>query len=205
MKEPWREQWLAPSRRETPPSANPAARCEASTTGSGLDGVAALAVLALGGRHRQAHLLAQRSRTGIPAPNAAASRSLSSAPWLLRRPAASAVPGSWSVLLPSRPSGFAAGLGFFAPLGAFLAGVAFLADFAFFGATWAPCFAARGLFVGFRLRFRRRGWGAAGFFCNRCIHVFSFGGDHRGQDIDHSGRPRKQVNSAGRSRWFGND
>jgi hypothetical protein len=55
-----------------------------------------------------------------------------------------------------------------------------------------------GLFVRFRLVARRCGVGGAGFFCDRCIHfVFSFGGDYRGHDMDHSAAPEKQVNSVG--------
>ena len=49
-------------KRATPPGSRPAARGEREGCGLGFDGVAALPVLALGGRHRQAHLLAYRPR-----------------------------------------------------------------------------------------------------------------------------------------------
>ena len=49
------------ARRETPPSTIPAAHFGANTSGSGLDRVAALPILALGGRDRQPHLLANRA------------------------------------------------------------------------------------------------------------------------------------------------
>lgn len=51
--------WL--SKRETPPSGYPAARCEGMVVGSGFDGVAALPILSLGGRDGLAHFLADRS------------------------------------------------------------------------------------------------------------------------------------------------
>jgi hypothetical protein len=60
------------------------------------------------------------------------------------------------------------------------------------GALWRDT----GLFGGFWLLARRWGWGAAVFFCNRCIHVFSFCGSHRDHDMDHSDAPGKQGNSA---------
>src|SRR5580698_4261921 len=50
------------SERETPPSMNPAARLERQLCGSGFHGIAALAVVALGGLDGQAHLLADRAR-----------------------------------------------------------------------------------------------------------------------------------------------
>ncbi len=46
-------------RRETPPGANPAARMDREGPESALDGVAAVAVLALGGRNGQPQLLTQ--------------------------------------------------------------------------------------------------------------------------------------------------
>src|ERR1700676_5368110 len=48
-------------KRETPPSRYPAARCEEQLSRSGFDGVAALPILAFGGRDREAHLLANRA------------------------------------------------------------------------------------------------------------------------------------------------
>ena len=46
-------------RQETPPGANPAARCEQERRESALDGVAPLTFLALGGRNGQPQLLTQ--------------------------------------------------------------------------------------------------------------------------------------------------
>ena len=47
--------------RETPPGRNPAARVVIERRVSGFDGVSALAILGLGGRHSQSHLLADRT------------------------------------------------------------------------------------------------------------------------------------------------
>ena len=122
---------IQPPRRKKPPSANPAAWFETNTTGSGLDGVAALSVLALGGRDGQSHLLAdgpgQEPSHGMRLPAGGFHQFL----------------GCYA----ARPLqqfedlvGFAAlagALRFLAPLGAFFAGVAFLPDLAFFFATCA--------------------------------------------------------------------
>src|SRR5439155_3348501 len=48
--------------RKTPPNVNPAARLVAVRSASGFHGIAALAVLALGGGDGQAHLLSDRAR-----------------------------------------------------------------------------------------------------------------------------------------------
>jgi hypothetical protein len=53
---------VAHPERKTPPGVNPAARCERKGSVSGFDGVAALSVLALGGRNGQAHFLPYGSR-----------------------------------------------------------------------------------------------------------------------------------------------
>jgi hypothetical protein len=57
----------------------------------------------------------------------------------------------------------------------------------------ATC-ASVGLFGGFRLR-SRSGWGGFGFWC-RCHDLFSFRGDRRGHDMDHSGAQQMQADSA---------
>ena len=130
--------------RETPPGMNPAARDERNWRCSGFDGVGALAVLALGGRDGQAHLLARRSRTG------SRGRECGCQPVAFISSLAVAPSGRFSrsrilaALLPSR-----APVAFFALLGAFLAGVAFFPDLAFFGATLRARLAALAFGVAF--------------------------------------------------------
>ena len=178
---------------------------ESSGWRSALDGVAALAILALGGCDSQPHFLADRTgqkaahRMRLPA---------SGFDQFLRRGA----PGRFSrsrtlaVLLPSRAPAFA-GLAFLGALAPFLAGVVFFPDLGFEDATCARRGASTGLFGGFRLLGRGRGLGRFLFFGSRVIVNSPSGGDYRGHDIDRSGREQKQGQFCGKvamakeSRW----
>ena len=77
-----------------------------------------------------------------------------------------------------------------AALGVFLVTLAFLADLPLAGATCAPRAPARAFFVAFRSSAVAAGSG----FWGRCHDAFSFRGDYRGEDIDHSDAPELQVN-----------
>ena len=177
-------------KRETPPGRNPAARCERNRANSGFDGIAALAVLALGGRDGQAHLLADRAGQEPAHGMRLPAGGFHAVPCWWLRPAASAGPGSWrSCCRRGR-----LGLAFFALLGAFLAGVAFFPALALAGATLRATCAQRWPFWWLSARLRA-GVGRFRFLLCRCHDVFSFGGDYRGHDMDHSGGPEMQVNS----------
>ena len=190
----------ASSRTRNAARTEPGGASEQIDEGSGFDGVAALAVLALGGHDGQAHLLAdgagQESAHGMRP----ASR------WLSCSSFAGAPPGRFSrsrilaVLLPSR-----APLAFFAPLGAFLAGLAFFPALAFSGATCARTCASGGLFGGFRLPVSVAA-GAVSVLLWSMSCCFSFGGDYRGHDMDHSGAPGNASEFCRKSnegRWNG--
>jgi len=143
------------NKRKTPPGANPAARSEQGWVILGFDGVAALPVLALGGRDRQAHLFADRAReestqrVGLPGsrlyqfPGRCAAGRFS-------------ISRIVSVLLPSRATPFSlaafparAPRAFFAPLGAFLAGLAFFPDLGLDDATLRARLATWAFFAAF--------------------------------------------------------
>jgi len=202
------ENWR--SKGEKPPGVFPAARCEGWLRRLGFDRVAALAVLALGRRHRQAHFLpdgaGQKAAHGMRLPARGFHQFLGRyAPGALQQGE-----DGFSLATLAHPlllGGFlwAGGLGFGGRFGRFLGWGGLLGRLGLLlrnvGALWRDT----RLLGGFRLLARRQGWGAAVFFCNRCIHVLSFGGDYRVHDMDHSGAPGKQVNSVGnrRRRWNG--
>ena len=131
------------NKRETPPGANPAARKGRNCGGSAFDGVAALAVLALGGRDRQPHLLpngpGQEAAHGMRLPASGLLQFLGCDP---ARPLQQ-VQDRGRLAAIGAPAGLAAAAGFFAPLafgaplGAFFAGLAFFPAFPLAGATGA--------------------------------------------------------------------
>jgi len=84
---------------------------------------------------------------------------------------------------------------FFAPLGAFFAGLAFLADLAFFGARWARSAPTRAFLVGFGGSPVAVAWAVPVSSAIVVDFAFSFGGDYRGHDMDHSETHEKQANS----------
>ena len=175
---------VAHPKRKTPPGVNPAARCERKGSVSGFDGVAALSVLALGGRNGQAHFLPYGSRKEprreCGCQLVALSSSLAVAP-----------PGRFSrsrmvaVLLPSRAP-------FRALLGAFFFGLAFFPALPLAGATCA----SGGLF--------------SGLCFGRCLYLFdsryhriSLRGNYR-DHMNCSGRAERQANCVNcRRRWIG--
>jgi hypothetical protein len=183
------------SERATPPGSYPAARCTWAGNGSGFDRVAALAVLALGGNNIQAELLADRARKepthgmGLPA------RRFHE--FLKRRPVRPLEQVEDALGL-AAASGFGLRLRGFRRLRGlcgFLRRAGLLARLTLGGRNVARTFANTGLFRRFRLRGRSRR--CRFLFSIRCHPISSFCGNHRGHDIHHSGRPRKQGNSAG--------
>jgi hypothetical protein len=163
--------WDSPSStrilgRETPPGRNPAAPRKRASE-SGFDGVAALAVLALGGRHRQPHLLRDGSREE-PAHR-------------MRLP-----PGRFHEFLGSCAAralqqvqhlgclAAVAGSGdFLRAFGRFPGGAGLLTRLLLLGRNVARTFGRAGLWGGFR-RLGSGGQGSFKCFCGRNHDVFSF-------------------------------
>jgi hypothetical protein len=165
---------------------------------SGFDGVAALAVLALGRRDSESHLLSNR-------PGEEATHGMRLPPGSFHQLLGCNAPGPLqqvqhlgrlaAVARSPLSASFrrAGGLGFRGRFGRFLGSAGLLGPFALGGRDVGALFRNPDLFVGFRL-FARRGLGSARFFS--CHLRFSFGGDYRVHDMDHSGAPGKQANSA---------
>jgi len=195
---------LSPARladKEKPPRRDPGGKCESSGWRSALDGVAPLPILTLGGGDGQPHFLADRTR------QEAAHR--------MRLP----IRGFHDLL-----QGGSAG-----PFQQFqnLFGLApWRAPVSVFGslrplALLAPCFGELDLFPDLRFEGATCGFCArvlaflvaagfwavpatAGIVCSSVVVVishFSFRGDGRGHDMDRSGAPKKQANSAEKERW----
>src|SRR5258706_9790711 len=191
-----------PPKRRTPPEMNPAARWNGNWRRSAFYRVIALAVLALSGCHGKAHLLADRPRQepayGMRLPACCFHQ------FLGRGPAGplqqfqdfgglAAIPCGSALLL---------ALGCF---GRFLGGGGLLPRLALLGRNVGATFGSTGRFGSFRLR-SYAGGRRFGLFCIR-DHVFSFVGDYRGHDMNHSGQLETQGNSDNRNRgqWDGDD
>jgi len=172
-------------KKGTPPGSNPAARGEQNGWGSGFDGIGSFAVLSFRGRDRQAHLLANGSRQKTTyAMRLPTSR-------LHQLGQASSV-GSFQQI--ENLGGFAAVPGLtslFRGLGRLLGGLGLLGRLALSGPNVGALLASAGLLAGFRLLASRLG--GSGFF-NGCVHVISFRGNRRGDDINHASAPKMQVN-----------
>ena len=184
-----------PPERATPPGVNPAARDQESVGQSTFDRVSALPVVALAGRHGQAHLLShgpgQESPEGMRLPTSGFEQ----------------FPGGHTALAPKEiqdlgrftafagNAGFPA-LGFLRACGLFLGWGGLLPHLPLLGrngrVTWRTC----ALAGSFGMRARGRRGGIRIFFGNCRVHVFSLRGDHRGHDMDHSIHFEKQGNSA---------
>jgi hypothetical protein len=197
-------------RQEKPPRLNSGGLRRLLRCWSAFYRIGALSILSPCGRYGQTHLLSDRARQepahgmGLPARRfhqlfgSYPARPLKQGE---NRLGLAALPHA--LLLGSFFRGAAFGFG--GRFGRFLRRAGLLARLALLLRNVRALWLNTGLFGGFRLLSRRWGLGGAGFFCNRCVHVLSFCGDHRGHDMDHSGWPGKQGNSGGRRRWFGND
>jgi len=82
----------------------------------------------------------------------------------------------------------------FGGLGRFLGGLGLLGRLGFGGRNVRATCASVGLFRGLSLLSRGGGTG----FWGRCHDAFSFRGDYRGEDIDHSDAPELQENCDGK-------
>ena len=157
-------------RQETPPSINPAAWFAASTADSGFDGVATLAVLLLGGPHRQPHLLADGARQkpahGMRLPAGQFHQLFCCyAPGPLEQVedlvGLAALVGDLRFL--RARTRFLGGAGLLSRLGSLLRNV---------GAPWRTAALFGGLWL-----LSHGGWSGSGFWCRG--HDVSFGGDYR--------------------------
>jgi hypothetical protein len=179
-----------PPERETPPGESPAARGVRNEWKSGFDGVSAISLLCLGGRHSQSHLLADRTGQESPDGMRLPARRLHQ---FLGSCAARPLQQLQDL---GRLAAIACGRSLFLALGRFLRRAGLLGRLGLFRRNVGALSRNVGLFVGFRLVTCSCGLGGASFFCNRCIHVVSYvGGDHRSHDMDHSGAPELQANS----------
>src|ERR1700674_3250581 len=184
------------NKRETPPGRNPAAREGQAERESGPDRVGACPIVSLSGYDVQAQLLPDGAR------QKAAHR--------MRLPRTDFHDGGKRRALGPfqqiedlrRLAAVSCSTGLFAALGRFLRRAGLLPRLALLGRNVGATWRNTGLLGGFRLRARRRGLGGAGFFCNRRSHfLFSFGGNHCGQEIDHSELLEKQGNCSLNRGW----
>jgi len=176
-----------PTRRGTPPGFLPAARIGRGGRESGLDRVSPLTVFDLGRSYSQAQLLADGARQ--------------KAAHTMRLPASRlhqfgegcALGSSQQIEHLLRLAAIAGSTRLFSGLGRFLRGAGLLGRLPLLRRNVRARCADTSPFRGFRLLGRLSG---SGFF-NSCIHVISFRGNRRGEDINHSGAPKMQVNSGG--------
>ena len=174
------------TKQETPLGWSPAARSERDGRKSGFDGVGTLAILGLGGCDGHAHLLAD-------GPREKAAHAMRLPP---RRFHQFGQLGAFRPLqqiedlcrFTALPDG-----SFIGGFGRFLRGAGLLGCLPLLRRNVRARCADTSPFRGFRLLGRLSG---SGFF-NSCIHVISFRGNRRGEDINHSGAPKMQVNSGG--------
>jgi hypothetical protein len=184
--------------RETPPGGCPAARWKLERRDSGFDGVGTLAIFPFGRGHCQPHLLADRARqkpaNGMWLPAGGfhelfggdAARSLEEFQNLAGLAA------------------FANRLGFLSAFGRFLGRAGPLGCLALLRRNVGALWRNTSLFVGFPLltvHWRLRG----GFYGQFSHFDFSFGGNYRGHDMNHSGARGKQGDSTEnrKGRWNG--
>ena len=171
-------------KQETPPGGNPAARNGRSGWESGFDGVTSLAVLDLGGCDGQSHFLADGPRE-----KAAHTMRLPS-----RRFHQLGQRGSVGPLQQIEDRGGLAALPgltrLFRGFGGLLCGAGLLGRLTLGGPNVGALLASAGLLAGFRLLGRL----GCSSFINGCVHVISFRGNRRVDDINHSGGPKMQVN-----------
>ena len=191
-----------PPERETPPGGSPAARHGRNCDRSGLDRIAALAVLAFRRRHGQAHLLADgpgqeaTDRMRLPAGGlhqlfgCDASRSLQQFQNAVRFAAL------------ARTGAFL-GLRTFLGLGRFLSRTGLLPRLAFFGATWARRAPALAFFFAFGSSAWTTVTASVVSLSDVMLFLLLWELCH---DIAHSGAERLQDNSSNRHRrrWNGN-
>ena len=183
------------AKRATPPGTSPAAREGQCRRDSGFERVGSFFALALYGRDRQAHFLANRSgqeptdAVGLPGGRfhqfgkRGAVRPLQKLEDLRG-------------LAPLPRARFLLGwFGRFRPFGGLLDWGALSSRLTLAGRNTGLAWCGVGLFSGVRL-LGRGGLECLFFSIRRRHREFSLRGNHRGQDIDHSVRPRKQANTA---------
>ena len=175
--------------REKPPRRNPGRQCTQNVWLLSLDRVPPLAVLALDGHDGKPHFLAQRSADRIRVHCGAASCCLHD-----HRQRAAILPFQEVEDL----ARFCCRRGdrwLFWPwaFGRFLGRAGLLPRLALFRRNVRATWRTAGLFSCFRLLVCKRGSGSAAFLpCSIVMLIFSFGGDYRGQDMDHSSAPESK-------------